>query len=124
MKNIPVSSAALVALSTLQLVMLGALFSQTPPHPPLAVAPFALGPFLGAAVALALSGALLGSTSTRIGTVTALLAVAFALVSFGPHKWFDPAFAQIWPAVVLGQAASVAVIVETFGRFARKGAAQ
>ena len=55
--------AALAILIVLQLIMLAALFAQTPPHPPVAVTPFALGPFLESSLAIA---------------------VAWALVSFGP----------------------------------------
>ena len=103
------AGAALAVLIVLQTTMLGALFSSTPPHPPLVVAPFALGPFLGAAIALPVAALVLGAARTREGRAASGVAALFALVSFGPQKWFDPAFAQIWPAVVLAQISIVAL---------------
>ncbi len=107
MQNTPdqLCRAALATLIVLQAVMLAALFTQTPPHPPIAVAPFALGPFLGGSLAVAFASFFLGSTTTRGGRATALLAGVLALVSFGPQKWVDPAIDQIWPAVLLGEIA-------------------
>jgi hypothetical protein len=82
------SDAALVTLAILQLVMLGALFTQTPPHPPIAVAPFALGPFLGASISMAVAAIVLGATRTRLGTVVSVLAALLGLVSYG-LSWFS-----------------------------------
>jgi hypothetical protein len=107
------SDAALSTLAILQLTMLAALFTQTPPHPPLAVAPFALGPFLGAAISIAVAAIVLGATRTRLGTVASVLAAVVALVSYGPQKWIDPAIGQIWPAVLLGEIAAVSLLVDT-----------
>ncbi len=107
----PLAKAALCVLIVLQLTMLGALFTQTSPHPPLAVPPFALGPFLGAALSVAVAALVLGGTTSRSGGVTSVVAAMLALVSFGPQKWIDPAIGQIWPAVLLGQIASVALII-------------
>ena len=89
------ADAALSTLVILQLTMLAALFTQTPPHPPLAVAPFALGPFLGAAISIAVAAIVLGATRTRLGTAVSVLAAVLALVSYGPQKWIDPAIGQI-----------------------------
>jgi hypothetical protein len=108
-------SAAYAALSTLailQVTMIAALFTRTPPHPPFAVAPFALGPFLGASISIAVAAIVLGATGTRLGTAVSVLAAALALVSYGPQKWLDPAIAQIWPAVLLGEIAAVSVLVD------------
>ncbi len=100
--------ASLGILLVLQAVMLAALFTQTEPHPPIAVAPFALGPFLGASLAMAVAALVLGTSAARAGQVASLIAAALALVSFGPQKWIDPAISQIWPAVLLGEIAVVA----------------
>jgi|SRR5882757_9272332 len=106
------SDAALSTLAILQLTMLAALFTQTPPHPPVAIAPFALGPFLGAAISIAVAAIVLGATRTRLGTAVAVLAAVLALVSLGPQKWIDPAIGQIWPAVLLGEIAAVGLLVD------------
>lgn len=106
-----VAVAALAMLAILQTVMLAALMTETPPHPPLAVAPFALGPFLGASIGLAVAAALLNGWTTTTGRLLTALAATAALASYGPQKWFDPAIAQIWPAVLSGQVAAVALLV-------------
>ena len=49
------------------------------------------------------------------GTWLALAFAATAAVSFGPHKLFDPAFARIWPAVLLAQAAVVVIAYLSIG---------
>lgn len=107
MQNTPdqLCRAALAVLIVLQFVMLAALFTKTPPHPPIAVAPFALGPFLGGSLSIAIASFFLGSAATGGGRAAALIAGILALVSFGPQKWIDPAIAQIWPAVLLGEIA-------------------
>lgn len=111
-----VSQAALIVLIVLQVTMLGALFTQTAPHPPLVIAPFALGPFLGTSVAVAAAALMLGPTRSMAGTVTAILACFLALLSLGPQKWIDPNIAQIWPAVLLGQIAAIALVYSALRR--------
>lgn len=103
--------AGLGVLLVLQAVMLAALLSQSPPHPPIATPLFALGPFLGASLATTVAAFILGDAATGEGRAVSLLAAALALISFGPQKWLDPAFGGIWPAVILGQAAFIAVLV-------------
>ncbi len=103
-------SAAIVALLVLTGVMLLALLTRTPPHPPLEVTPFALGPFLGASLAIGAAALRLVNARDRFG---AALAIAFALtglVSFGPQKYLDPAITRIWPAVVTAQVAVVVIV--------------
>ena len=117
------SRVALSVLVVLQLTMLGALFTQTAPHPPLHVPPFALGPFLGSSLSLAVAALVLGGTTSRSGAITCAVASLLALVSFGPQKWFDPAIAQIWPAVLLGQLAAITLIVFSI-KFLRSAAAR
>lgn len=102
--------ACLTVLIVLQLLMLAALYTGTEPHPPLAVAPFALGPFLSASIAIAASAFVLSAGQGMAGSVATLAAVATALVSFGPQKWFDAAFFQIWPAVILAQIACAVLV--------------
>lgn len=111
-KSVP--QAALIVLIILQVTMLGALFSKTVPHPPLAIAPFALGPFLGASIAVAAAALALGSMASRAGTIVALGACVLGLLSLGPQKWIDPNIARIWPAVLLGQIAVAALIYSAF----------
>ncbi len=110
----PSVSMALSMLIVLQLTMLFSLFTQTPPHPPLAVPPFALGPFLGASLALAIAAIIPGSIDSGAEKIMVLLATATSLVSFGPQKWLDPAIPQIWPAVLLGQIAAIVLIYQVF----------
>ncbi|MEM8687943.1 MAG: hypothetical protein AAGF81_11475 [Pseudomonadota bacterium] len=106
--------AAVMVLIVLTGVMLLALFTRTPPHPPLEVALFALAPFLGAS--LALGAAALWQIHAKSGLWLALAFAATALVSYGPQKYFDPTFASIWPAVMLAQAAIIAVLYLSAGR--------
>ncbi len=112
-------SAAIMVLLVLTSIMLLSLFTRTPPHPPLEVAPFALAPFLGASLAIG-AGAL---WLARRGSDTwlALVFAATVLVSFGPHKYFDPAFSRIWPAVLLAQIAVLAIAAIAIGSRRRKG---
>ncbi|MEM7753753.1 MAG: hypothetical protein AAF230_10085 [Pseudomonadota bacterium] len=102
------TSPALVVLFILHSVMLGALYTQTAPHPPLTVAPFAMGPFLGATLAL-LAATLVAEGQVRRGL--ALGSVLLSLVSFGPQKYVDAALSEIWPAVVTAQIAIIVLAV-------------
>lgn len=101
--------AAAAAVMVLTGVMLLALVTRTPPHPPLDVPLFALAPFLGASLAIGAASLLLVRRGGRRAMGVVGLFVVTALISFGPQKYFDPGFPQIWPAVVTAQAA-VAVI--------------
>ncbi len=103
-------AAGLWATLVVQAVMALALFSGTPPHPPQATPLFAMGPFLAAS--LAVTAAALSSLreAGRLAAGLAILAALLSLVSFGPQKWFDPALAAIWPAVLVGQAAAFLVL--------------
>jgi len=111
-------AASIVVLLVLTSVMLLALFTRTPPHPPLEIPLFALAPFLG--TSLAIGAAALWLVRRASGTWLALLFAATALISFGPHKLFDPAFALIWPAVLLAQAAVGAIAYLSIGSLRRK----
>ncbi len=102
------ATAAILALLTITGVMLLALLSRTAPHPPLEVPPFALGPYLGASLAIGAAAFHLLRQGVRYGIPLAVLFAFTALVSFGPQKYFDPLFSRIWPALIT---AHIAVIV-------------
>ncbi|MGI9426837.1 MAG: hypothetical protein ACR2PA_26910 [Hyphomicrobiaceae bacterium] len=108
------SRAALVAICVLQAVMLAALFSRTSPHPPTAVAVFGIAPFIGASLAVAAAAIIVGPTRSASGKALAVVAIVCALVSFGPHKYLDPQFALIWPAVVAAQISVIVVLLSLF----------
>ncbi|MBY6116286.1 hypothetical protein KUW09_19520 [Mameliella alba] len=100
---------ALVTLFILQAVMLGALYAGVAPHPPQAIPLFAMAPFLGAALAICAAGFMLADHPLA-GPALAVLAALTALVSFGPQKYLDPAFPQIWPAVLTAQTACLTLL--------------
>lgn len=104
------ATAAILVLLTLTGVMLLALFSRSPPHPPLEVPPFALGPFLGASLAIGAAAFHLLRQGARCGGALAVLFALTALVSFGPQKYLDPEFSRIWPAVIVAQIAVIAIL--------------
>lgn len=103
------AAASILILLVLTGVMLLALFSRTAPHPPLDVPPFALGPFLGASLAIGVAAFHLVQNGARFGWALAILFAVTALISFGPQKYFDPAFSRIWPAVITAQVAVVVI---------------
>ena len=104
------ATAAIAVLLTLTGVMLLALFSRTQPHPPLDVTPFALGPFLGASLAIGAAAFHLLREGARYAGSLAVLFALTAMVSFGPQKYFDPAFSRIWPAVITAQVAVIVIV--------------
>ncbi len=99
-------SAAIIVNLVLTGVMLFALFTRTVPHPPLDVPPFALG----ATLAVGAAALYLTQRNARFGATLALFFALICLVSYGPHKCFDPMFGRIWPAVVAGQVATATII--------------
>ena len=104
------ATAAILVLLTLTGVMLLALFSRTVPHPPLEVPPFALGPFLCASLAIGAAAFHLLRQGVRYGGTLAVLFALTVLLSFGPQKYFDPAFSRIWPAVITAQIAVIVIV--------------
>ena len=106
-------SAAIIVLLVLTGVMLLALFSRTAPHPPLEVPPFALGPFLAASLAIGAAAFHLVRRGARYGGTLAVLFALTVLLSFGPQKYFDPAFSRIWPAVITAQIAVIVIVVRS-----------
>jgi len=105
------ANAALAALIILQLTMLGALFAQSAPHPPATIPLFGIAPFLATALSAAAAAIIIGPLETAAGRVLSVLAALMALLSYGPQKYLDAQFALIWPAVIAGQIAAVAVII-------------
>lgn len=104
--------AALATLILLQVVMLSALYAGIPPHPPVSTPLFGIAPFIGASISLALAAIIVEPLTGTAGRVLGILAALAALVSFGPQKYLDPQIGLIWPAVVLGQVAALAVIAQ------------
>jgi hypothetical protein len=121
MTKTPVA-AALATLIILQALMLMALFAGVAPHPPAAVAPFGIGPFVGVALSVAVSALIMGPSATRIGLGLAVFAALLGLVSFGPQKYFDPQFPLIWPAVITAQIAIVTIFVQAAKQFRQEPA--
>ncbi len=115
-------AAAIMVLLVLTSVMLLSLFTRTAPHPPLEVVPFALAPFLGASLALGAAALWLARRGSDIWM--ALAFAATALVSFGPQKYFDPAFTRIWPAVLLAQGAVLVISLIAMGLLKKQRAKQ
>ncbi len=104
-------SAGAIVLLVLTTVMLLALLTRTPPHPPLETPLFALGPFLGASLAIGGAALYLLGQGSRHGTALVILFALTALVSFGPQKFLDPNLSRIWPTVVTAQAAVAVILV-------------
>ena len=104
------AAACLATLIILQLVMLISLLVGLMPHPPRAIPLFAMGPFLGASLAVAAAAIIVGPLETRLGRALSGVAALCALISYGPQKWVDPAIAEIWPAVLTGEVASFSLL--------------
>ncbi|MEO1746624.1 MAG: hypothetical protein AAFR13_08860 [Pseudomonadota bacterium] len=122
MPNTSPITTSLVVLIIIQLVMLCAMFFQAPPFPPYVLAPFAMGPFLGASLACCAAAIMQGPTRTQSGRVLAGVAALMAMVSYGPQKWFDPATPQIWPAVLAAQIAVIVIAHGIYRAFASRSA--
>ena len=108
------TTAALATLTILQVIMLGSLYAHVAPHPPEATPLFGIAPLLGASVSAAVAAIVLGEG--RAATLLGVLAAVLALVSFGPHKYFDAQFPLIWPAVIAGQIAALTIFRQALPR--------
>ena len=104
------TNAALAALLILQGTMLLSLFFKVPPHPPEMIPLGGMAPMIAAALSAA-TGALLTERNSVTHKILIVLACLLAALSFGPQKYFDPAFAQVWPAVLSGQIAILALLL-------------
>lgn len=100
--------AACTMLVVVQGIMLASLYFDVAPHPPRTIPFFAMPPFLAVSIGTALCAMRL--VGSRAGDVIAALAAFFALLSFGPQKYFDPAFPEIWIAVIASQISILAII--------------
>ena len=117
------ATAAILVLLTITGVMLLAMFTRTEPHPPLEVPPFALGPFLGASLAIGAAAFHLLRHGVRLGNTLAVVFALTALVSFGPQKYFDPQFSRVWPSVITAQIAVIVILAWSIVAFLRRGRA-
>lgn len=113
----PATTIALTTLIIVQVTMLMALFTRTSPHPPLTIPFFAMAPFLGVALSIATAAILLKAEQSKVGMLFCGLAIIAALISFGPQKYIDPAFPQIWPAVIAAQLAIATIIWRMMGHW-------
>lgn len=103
-------SAALGTLIVLQLTMLFALFFKVPPHPPEIIPLGGMAPVIAVSVSVALA-ALIFRGEDLLGKALIVFACLLAALSFGPQKYLDPAFSVVWPAVVTGQIAMLALLL-------------
>lgn len=113
-------TAALGALIILQLTMLAALLFKLPPHPPEVIPLGGMAPVIGVSLCAAFA-ALVFRGEGHSGRALTLCACLLAAISYGPQKYFDPAFSLVWPAVITAQIAIIALMA-SIGRdlFARQ----
>lgn len=102
--------AALTSLIIVQLIMLASLFAGLAPHPPRTIPFFAMAPFLSVSMAIAASAMIVEPLTGKLGKTLSVLAALCALLSYGPQKWIDPAIGEIWPAVLAGEIAAIALL--------------
>ena len=102
-------------IAILKAVMLGGLFSRTPPFPP-----EFLSPVIGATLALAALSAVLLATNSRHFFIPTLAFAGASLLSYGPHKLYpgeNPLFfaqtASVYPAIVVGSVLIATLIVSS-----------
>ena len=104
-----ITLGALAGLAILKTIMLAALFTETPPHPPLDLAPL-----FGAPLALSALTAALITARSRWFAAPAIPVLLVSLLSFGPQKLYPGEgdfFAQsaaVYPAITAG---SVLILV-------------
>ncbi|WP_371170893.1 hypothetical protein [Aliiroseovarius sp. 2305UL8-7] len=106
--------AGLTMLIILQAIMLMSLYAGIPPHPPATIPLGGIAPILAAGFAASGAAIVLGPTTSNIGRAFAILAVAIAMLSFGPQKYLNVQLPLIWPAVVLGQISAAMIVVSMF----------
>ena len=96
---------AIAGLAVLKVVMLAALFTQTPPYPPLVFAPL-----FGASLALSVFVVAMIYAGSRWFVLPAVLVILESLLSYGPQKLYpgeSSFFAQtaaVYPAIFVGSA--------------------
>ena len=109
--NIRVTNASLATLIVLQLTMLFALFFKTPPHPPEFIPLGGMAPVIAASLSAAVAGMIFKGEGIT-GKLLVLVACLLAALSYGPQKYADPVFAQVWPAVITAQIAISALLLQ------------
>lgn len=102
-------TAALGTLIILQSVMFAALLFKLPPHPPAVIPIAGMAPTLGASLCAAFAALVMRGDGVT-GKLLIVLACLLAAISYGPQKYFDPAFPLVWPAVIAAQLAIVALL--------------
>ena len=105
--RLQVLDAGCLMLAIIQGVMLASLWFDVAPHPPRAIPLFAMAPFLAVSIGIALCARVL--LTHKAGPILAGLAALLALLSFGPQKYFDAAFGEIWIAVIASQITVLAI---------------
>ncbi|MCG7493977.1 hypothetical protein [Thalassobius sp. Cn5-15] len=102
-------TAALGTLLILQGVMFAALLFKLPPHPPEVIPIAGMAPTLGASLCAAFAALVMRGEGIA-GKLLIIIACLLAAISYGPQKYFDPAFSLVWPAVITAQLAIVALL--------------
>lgn len=96
---------SIIGMAILKVVMLAALFTQTPPHPPLEFAPL-----FGASLALGALCVTLVYMRSRWFVAPVILIILESLLSYGPQKLYpgeSSFFAQsvaVYPVIFVGTA--------------------
>ncbi|MBY8977531.1 hypothetical protein KHP62_17085 [Rhodobacteraceae bacterium NNCM2] len=108
-----IRTAALGTLIILQLVMFAALLFKLPPHPPEVIPVGGMAPTLAASFSAAFAALVMRGEGTG-GKSMIVIACLLAAISYGPQKYFDPAFPLVWPAVITAQLA-IAALLMPFG---------
>ena len=103
--------ASLATLIVLQLTMLFALFFKTPPHPPEFIPLGGMAPVIAASLSAAIAGFIFKGEGVT-GKLLILAACLLAALSYGPQKYADTVFVQVWPAVIAAQIAILALLYQ------------
>ncbi len=110
-----VAIGAIAGLAVLKVVMLVALFTQTPPYPPLALAPL-----FSASLALSVFTVATIHAGTRWFLLPVALVIFESLLSYGPQKLYPGGssfFAQtvaVYPAIFVGSALMLVLAVSSW----------
>ena len=109
--NDRITNASLATLIVLQMTMLFALFFKVPPHPPEFIPLGGMAPVIATSLSAAVAGMIFRGEGVT-GKLLILVACIFAGLSYGPQKYADPVFAQVWPAVITAQIAIAALLLQ------------
>ncbi len=106
--NALIIETACTMLVVIQGIMLASLYFGVEPHPPRAIPFFAMPPFLAVSIGSALCAIRL--SQLRAGRILAGASALCAVISFGPQKYFDATFPEIWIAVMASQIAVLGIL--------------